>query len=211
MMKQYLLLIAAIFFYNNSFAQEFKSMKDKEGFQKKMHAVASKTNTLQSDFIQIKHLDVLSEDIESNGKLFFKKDNNLRWEYTEPLKYLIVLRNGKVSINDEGKVSSYDLSGNKSFRKINEMITRSIQGDLMIDETEYQYQFKENGNLYLVELFPIEQKVQEFMKSIQVFFSKNDFSVQKIKMMEQSGDYTLMTFKNQKVNESISDKVFIIN
>jgi len=212
MMKQYILfLFAAIFFYNNSFAQEFKSMRDQGAFQKKMHAVASKTNTLQSNFVQIKHLDILSEDIESNGKLYFKKDNNLRWEYTEPLEYLIVLRNSKVYIRDEGKVSSYDLSGNKTFQKINEMIIRSIQGDLMIDETEYKYEFKESSNLYLVELFPIQKNVQEFMKSIRVCFSKNDFSVQRIKMIEQSGDYTLMTFKNQKVNESISDKVFIIN
>ena len=176
-----------------------------------MHSVASKTNSLQSNFIQIKHLDVLSEDIQSNGKLFFKKDNNLRWEYTEPLEYLIVLRNGKVSIKDEGKVSSYDLSGNKTFQKINEMILNSIQGNLMMEETDYKYDFKESKDLYLVEMFPKQKNIKEFINSIQIYFSRKDYAVQQVKMIEQSGDYTLMKFKNQKVNENISDKIFIIN
>ena len=117
-MTRYTLFFIAFLAYTNSFAQSFQPMKDSKDFQQKLHVIAAKTTTLQSDFVQIKHLDVLSEDIESNGKLFYKASNKLRWEYTTPLEYLIILKDGKVSIKDEGKVSSYDLSGNKTFQKI---------------------------------------------------------------------------------------------
>jgi outer membrane lipoprotein-sorting protein len=210
-MIRYLLFLAAFLTYTTSFAQSFKTMKDSKDFQEKLHTIAAKTNSLQSDFIQIKHLDVLSEDIESNGILVYQADNKLRWEYTSPLEYLIILKDGKVSIKDEGKVSSYDLSGNKTFQKINEMMIGSIQGDLLVNEADYNYEFKENSTSYLVVMYPKEKKVQEFMKSINIHFSKKDYSVEQVKMLEQSGDYTLMKFKNKKTNASISDKTFNIN
>lgn len=210
-MIRYVLFLAAFLTYSTSFAQSFKTMKDSKDFQSKLHAIAAKTTSLQSDFVQIKHLDVLSEDIESNGILIYKADNKLRWEYTTPLEYLIILKDGKVSIKDEGKVSSYDLSGNKTFQKINEMMIGSIQGDLLVNEADYDYEFKENNTTYLVVMYPKEKKVQEFMKSINIYFSKKDYSVEQVKMLEQSGDYTLMKFKNKKTNANISDKVFNIN
>lgn len=210
-MTRYLLFLAAFLIGYNSFAQDFQPMKDSKTFQKKLHTIAAETNSLQSDFVQIKHLAVLSEDIESNGKLSYKASNKLRWEYTSPLEYLIILKDGKVSIKDEGKVSSYDLSGNKTFQKINEMMIGSIQGDLLVNEADYSYDFQENSTTYLVVMSPKQEKVKEFMKSINIYFSKKDYSVEQVKMLEQSGDYTLMKFKNKKTNASISDKTFIIN
>lgn len=210
-MIRYLFFFTALLISTNNFAQSFKPMKDSKDFQKKLHSIAAKTTSLQSDFVQIKHLDVLSEDIESNGKLIYKASNKLRWEYTSPLEYLIILKDGKVSIKDEGKVSSYDLSGNKTFQKINEMMIGSIQGDLLVNEADYTYEFKENSSNYLVVMYPKQKKVQEFMKSINIYFSKKDYSVEQVKMLEQSGDYTLMKFKNKKTNASISDKTFNIN
>lgn len=210
-MIRYVLFLAAFLTYSTTFAQSFKTMKDSKAFQQKLHSIAAKTTSLQSDFVQIKHLDVLSEDIESNGKLSYKASNKLRWEYTTPLEYLIILKDGKVSIKDEGKVSSYDLSGNKTFQKINEMMIGSIQGDLLVNEADYNYAFKESSSNYLVIMYPKQKKVQEFMKSINIYFSKKDYSVEQVKMLEQSGDYTLMKFKNKKINASISDKTFNIN
>ena len=87
----------------------------------------------------------------------------------------------------------------------------SIQGDLLINEVDYTYEFKENSANYLVVMYPKQKKVKEFMKSINIYFSKKDYSVEQVKMLEQSGDYTLMKFKNKKTNASISDKTFSIN
>ena len=211
-MKTYLVVFAFVgVLLNPLIAQDFKRMNDPTIFQKKMQQTARTTTSLQSDFIQVKHLDVLSEDITSDGRLCFKKENNLRWEYISPIRYTIVLCAGKVSIKDEGKLSSYDLSANKTFQKISEMVVRSIQGDLVLDKVAYQYIFQENSVQYLVELLPKDEKVRSFMERIQIYFSKKNLRVQSVKMIEQSGDYTLMKFKNQIFNESISDSLFSLH
>lgn len=207
----FILFVAVLLAPLGGYSQNFQPMKDSKAFQQKLHSIAAQTKALESDFVQIKHLDVLSEDIESNGKLLYKADNNLRWEYSAPLNYLIVLHQGKVSIKDEDKVSSYDLSGNKTFEKVNQMIIGSIQGDLLLDENEYRYEFKESSQQYLVELFPKQANVQEFMKSIKIYFSKKDYSVQQLQLMEQSGDFTRIIFSNKKLNGNIPDAVFSIH
>lgn len=192
-------------------AQSFKPMKDHKVFEQKMQEVALQTETLQSDFVQIKHLDVLSEDIESDGYFCFKKKNMLRWEYTDPIEYLIVLKNGKLSIKDEGKVNSFDLTSNKTFQKVNEMVVQSVQGDVLAAGDDYTYAFFESSTQYLVKMQPKEKEVQSFLKGIEIYFSKKDYAVEQVKMLEQSGDYTQIKFKNKKVNAAISDKKFIIN
>lgn len=204
-------ILSLLFFVVNTYAQSFKPMKDQKAFEQKMREVASKTESLQSDFVQIKHLDVLSEDIESEGSLCFKKENMLRWEYISPIQYLIVLKDGKLSIKDEGKVNSFDLNGNKTFQKINEMVIQSIQGDVLMAGEDYAYQFLENSNQVLVKMQPKKKGAKDFMSEIQVYFSKKDYAVEQVKMLEESGDYTLIKFKNKQTNASLSDKKFTVD
>ena len=58
--------------------------------------MSKNTLSIESDFVQEKNLQVLSEKIISKGHFTFKKENRLRWEYTSPSKYLIVINNQKI-------------------------------------------------------------------------------------------------------------------
>ena len=44
-------------------------------------ALSNQTKTITSDFVQFKHLDFLSNDIKSTGKLAFKSPSIVKWEY----------------------------------------------------------------------------------------------------------------------------------
>lgn len=207
----YCLTLLACLFLNTAWAQGFKPLASSEALEQKLHEAAKNTKSLSSDFVQTKHLEVLSEAIVSEGKLYYKADQLLRWEYTDPLPYLIVLNQGKVSIKDDGKISSYDLSGNKTFQKVNEMVVRSIQGDLLVNEQDYRYEFAENKQQYRVMMYPKQDKVKEFMQRIEIYVSKKDYTVERVKMLEQSGDYTLMVFKNRTINATLSDQLFTVH
>jgi len=88
---------------------EFKATIEKE----------SKTiKTIKTDFVQYKHMDFLSKDIETSGKMSFKAPNLLNWQYTKPYNYSIVFKNNKVFINDQGKKSTIDAGSSKIFEKL---------------------------------------------------------------------------------------------
>src|ERR1700732_4328038 len=75
-------------------------VNDLAKFKEQFAAIAKKTETIKSDFVQEKNLSMLSEKIVSKGKFWFKKDNLLRMEYNKPFKYLMILNKDNMYIKD---------------------------------------------------------------------------------------------------------------
>ena len=77
-------------------ADGYAVMKNVDDFKSKAKAVANKTNSISSDFVQKKVLSIMEEEIVSKGKFLFKKENSIRWEYKEPFVYLIIINDGEI-------------------------------------------------------------------------------------------------------------------
>ncbi|MCW3070982.1 MAG: hypothetical protein JWO44_872 [Bacteroidetes bacterium] len=205
-------LLFFIFISIVSFAQlpkGFSAMKDTTAFKQKMEAQSKLTNTMESDFTQEKYLSVMSENIVSKGHFCFKKTNMLRWEYTTPYTYLIAINKDKMFIKDNGKVNKYDINSNKMFKSINEMMVATVQGNLL-NSKDYKAKYYESEKYYLIELTPVQKAAKDFLKNILLFISKTDYSVEKVKMVEPSDDYTSIDFTNRKTNQPIADEKFTV-
>lgn len=188
----------------------FSAMKNSSGFKQKLIQVNQKTQTIQSDFVQEKHLDVFAEDISSKGKFWYKKQNKLRWQYTRPFNYLIVINGENISIKDDKKVNRFNSSSNKVFKQVNRMMTDIIQGNIFSNTNDFNFKYFENATLFLVIMSPKSKEMKEFLQQINVYFDKKDLSVSRLKMDESSGDYTNIKFINKKMNQAISDEKFIV-
>ncbi len=196
---------------SSSFAQDksFKKITNLEEVKSKIADYSSKTNSIKSDFVQEKHLEILETPLISKGKFFYKKENNIRWEYIEPLKYIIVIHKGKFTIKDETKVSEYDIESNKMFKEINNMIITSMKGEI-INNKDFTVSFFENNTYYLAKLTPNKKEIANFITTIKIYFNKTDFSVSKVIMVETEQDYTQIVFKNKSVNTQLDDSIFNI-
>src|SRR5574344_2854073 len=58
--------------------------------------VSESLKTLQCDFVQTKQLSMLNDKIVSRGKMYYKQNNALRWQYTSPYTYTFIINGGKV-------------------------------------------------------------------------------------------------------------------
>jgi len=210
--KALLLTAYCLFFTVYCFAQYpgFKAVSDAEAFRKKAQEYTKKTNSLESDFKQVKHLSMLTENSISTGKFRFKKGNLLRWEYKEPVQYLIVLNNGKAYIKENGKVKKFDMNSNRIFKQINELMLAAAKGDIL-QSKDYNITYFESNDFFLAELQPLQTGMKDFMKNILIYFDKKDFSVSKFRMTEMSGDYTEIEFSNKKANISLESNIFTVN
>lgn len=210
-MKKIIYLFAFIFSLNISFSQNntFKKVENLNSLKQKITEFTKKTNSIKSNFTQEKHLEILEEPLISKGSFLYKKENKIRWEYFEPIKYIITIYNGEFTIKDETKISKYDIESNKMFKEINNMIITSIKGEI-INNKEFTTSFFENSNYYLARLIPNKKEMLDFIKTIKIYFSKKDFSVSKIIMKETEKDYTKILFNNKKINLQINDNLFLI-
>ena len=171
-----------------------------------MKALSKTTETISSDFVQYKHLDFLSNDIKSTGKLAFKSPDKVKWEYVTPFEYSVIFKNETLYINDNGNKSVMDMGSNKIFKQLNQLITASIKGDLFdADEFTVSYFKKEKKSEAHFE--PTDPEFREFIKSFQIIFNSKG-EVEEVKMIEPSDDYTQIIFSNRTTNQPLSDAVF---
>jgi outer membrane lipoprotein-sorting protein len=196
-------------FCNLSLLAQEQKMTETEiiSFKKTVKEVATKIKTLSTDFVQYKHLDFLSKDIETSGKMAFKEPNMLQWQYKKPYNYSIVFKNGKIFIDDEGKKSAMDVSSSKIFAKINKLIVGSVSGD-MFDDKEFVISYFKNKTNNITKFIPKDASLKKYIKQIELTFDKNDATVIQVKLLESSEDYTRIVLKNKILNAKIDNSIF---
>ena len=172
----------------------------------KVKTRAEAISTVMSEFTQYKHLDFLSDDIVSQGKLAFKVPNLVKWEYTEPFAYSVLFKNETLFINDDGNKSNMDVGSNKIFKQLNQLITASIRGD-MFDDNEFNIKYFKINDSSLVYFLPKDEQFSKFIKAFHLTFNANG-DVIEVKMIEPSDDYTHIKFTDRVVNKTLSDAVF---
>jgi outer membrane lipoprotein-sorting protein len=193
-------------------AQEVtEPLKDIESFKAKLAKMAESTSTISCDFIQEKYLVILSQKIISKGQFYFKKENNIRWEYTSPYKYLIIISNNQLYTADDKSQNRYDLKSNKMLQEMNGFISGCVQGDILKNDKDYSIGYFENSKFFYVKLVPRAEKMRQMLKEVQIWFDKNDLTVSGLKMVESGEDYTKIGFVNKKLNPDIPIEKFSIN
>ena len=209
-MKIRILILFLLIFNTVTYSQTegFKNVSNSAPVFTKLKEASGKINSMQSSFTQEKVMSIFSETIKSKGQFYYKKTNLLRWEYTDPFKYLIIINNDKIFIRDESKGNVFDMKSNKMFKEINNIMLGSVQGTLFNDSKNYTIKLWENKSFYLVELSPINAGLKDFVKTIYLYFDKKDNTVSKLRLTEPSGDYTIISFTNKKMNVNISADKF---
>jgi outer membrane lipoprotein-sorting protein len=181
-----------------------------ESLKTRVKEVAWNTRTIACDFSQEKEMSMISEKIKSNGKFYLKKEKMLRWEYLQPFSYLIVIKNDQISIQDEYKVTHFQVHSNEVFREINRIILGSIQGTLLTDDQNFKATYFESPTSWVVKLKTLTPKLKESLSEIVIYFDRKDYMVNQLDMHEPGGDFTRITFTSRKLNQPIADEKFMV-
>jgi outer membrane lipoprotein-sorting protein len=192
-----------------AFAQPkgYKVLADDQAFRKNYAKAAENTLSIKSSFRQEKNLSMLAEKINSTGLFYFKKSNKVRMEYTQPYKYLLIINNDRILIQDQQKKKVYSAGDNKLFKVINQVIIDCVQGKAL-ENKSFQTKVFESDKGYCLDLVPQAKEMKRLFATIRVFVGKDDFSINQIELREAMGDNTIITFLNKQLNTSIRDEVF---
>lgn len=202
--KYYLLSLLILIPVPTIRAQEkFVPLSDLTELMTGLEKMSAETSTIESDFVQEKNLTVLAEKIISKGVFLFRRENNIRWEYLQPYRYLIIISNGQLYTRDEKNQRIYDIESNRMFSEMNRFIGGCIRGDILKDDKEYSTEYFESADRYLVKLIPRNEKMRQMLNEVHIWFDKKDLTVSSLMMVESGEDYTKIDFINKRLNTDI--------
>ncbi|TDX02276.1 LolA family protein [Dinghuibacter silviterrae] len=188
----------------------YSLVADNGPFKTRFAEASQKNTSLKADFVQEKNLSVLSEKIVSKGKFCFRRPDNVRMEYTQPFQYLMILANSHVYIRDGQKENSVSAKSNKLFGQINQLVVDCVRGT-ELSNPDFKVRVFEGEQTYLVELTPVSKNLKDLFQTVSVVLDKKDFTANRIRMLEPSGDNTVITFSNKELNVPISDAQFSLH
>ncbi|PUZ30369.1 Outer membrane lipoprotein-sorting protein [Chitinophaga costaii] len=211
-MRKYWMIIFCCFTAGSALAQAgYKPLGEAAAvaFSQQLIVTARNTESIQSDFVQVKTLSMLSDKIVSKGKFWFKKENKVRMEYTTPSYYLLVMNGKDIKTKDSQQENKVSGKTNKLFEQVNRITVDCVQGTVL-SNTDFSNRMLENGSMYLLELTPVSKGMKDLFVNISVFIDKKEGGVNKIVMQEYSGDNTVITFVHKQLNVNIPDALFAI-
>lgn len=165
--------------------------------------------SLDAHFVQKKTTPILAKPLVCEGRMYFEAPSNMRWEYTNPFKDVLVVNKGKsvhYSIDKDGNKKVSD-SGSMSRGMVFQQITGWMNGDF---ESKYFKASLKPGNPKLIVLTPREKGISEYVKKIEMSLSERPGVMTCIKIYEKENTTTQLEFRNVELNKKIDEAVFQI-
>lgn len=203
-----LLTLAAVLSIHISHAQ-FSPVANPASVQQVLAGNAAKTQTISSDFTQIKNMKMLNDKVSSKGKFYFKQQDKVRIEYTQPFQYLLVMSGGMITVKENGKVSKINTRNSLTMQSVNRVMMDCMRGTVFSNK-DFSVKALASTSQYLLKLSPVNASMKNLFKQIDVYINKADNNVSKLVMTENNGDYTEMVFSNKKLNTALSDALFSV-
>jgi outer membrane lipoprotein carrier protein len=165
--------------------------------------------SIKAEFTQHKHLKILTKPLVSQGRFYFQKPDSIRWEYSTPVKSILLMHKGNVkryTLGSRGLVE--DASGAlSSMQVVVQEIGLWSQGRFTESE-HFRAEIKEGKERKII-LTPKEEAFAAIISRIEIVPSaEQKGAIKSVKIFESEGNYTLLKFADVKINEKIGESVF---
>lgn len=174
-----------------------------------------KTNTasissIECDFTETKSSQFIETDIVKDGKFYYVAEDKVCLKYKNDD---ILLMNGDDFIMKIGKDKlSGSRKSNPMISQLGNLLKSCVTGDftkisggniknLTIETTKNQYILTIN----------MQGSSKKYFSKIELRYNNADYSLEKLKMIEPTEDFTEYTFTNQSFNKQIDLSVFNIH
>ena len=206
-MKKYSLLLWTFICVLSVSAQTLNDAQ----IRQRVNQAAAAIKTLQCDFVQIKHLKMLNEEMLAQGKMYYQQSNKLRWEYTNPYTYTFVLNGDKVLLKNQQRNDVIDVNQNKIFREIARIMMSSVVGNSLLDNKTFKTTITINNSEWIATQIPKRKDMRQIFQRIVLHFNPQCAVVSCVEMIEKNGDKTVINLKNIRTNETLNASIFAVH
>lgn len=183
---------------------------DLQSFMATLGKRASDFKTLKTDFTQEKRMAMFREKMVMKGRIYLQKPNRIAWHVDTPLRYSVLITDKLIRQwdADTNKVQEISLTKNPIFLNVLNQMNGWFSGDYssMLDSNTVRVVKREP---LVLEFVPKENNVsRKVIKAIIVTFRHDQKYLQQIRIVETSGDITIISFSNTLLNPVLDNSNF---
>jgi outer membrane lipoprotein-sorting protein len=162
--------------------------------------------SVQADFTQEKHLQILAQPLRSSGRLIFAAPDRLRWEYRSPLASVLLMNEGRVQrFVKTGDVWTEDASAAlPAMSFVMQEISRWMNG--RFDENpDFDARLEPQGRIVLA---PRKEALAAVIQKIVLQLAYTPGVIDSVTVFEDADNFTRLQFTDVIVNNPIDPALF---
>jgi len=198
--------ILLLFLSTATFAQDWKPLAADDPAIASLRKELGAMSSIKGNIRQEKSFAFLEEKLISTGYFIYKKENRLRWQFNEPIEYIILIKENAMRLREAGEEKQYK-GVNRILRQVREIILGCIDGSI-IDNPSYKASFSGNATSLKLDMQPKDRQLREFIQRIEVEFAKDGNRLRSVKLTDPSGDETHIHFTDIRTGQTIDEAVF---
>ncbi len=167
---------------------------------------AKDITSVQADFVQKKHMAILSKPLVSRGRLYFQVPRSLRWEYVSPVNSILLMHEGTVTryIKKGDTVTRDSSAGLQSMQIVLQEIIMWMRGNFDANPG-FKPELRPGR---IIVLTPKEKSMAEIIQRIELKLSSTPGVIQSVRIYENEKSYTVIDFMKVKMNAKLPDSRF---
>ena len=183
------------------------STSEAKAFKESVSTKAETIENLEADFRQLKFMKTMEKTVESDGHIWYASPGKLKWSYTSPYDYELLFKDSSLYIIEDGKTRKMNTGNSELFEKMGELVEGSFNGRILEMDELFRTDFAREGKFVKATVTPKDENLAEMFSEIRIFFNAEKY-IEKVKLIEPSGDFTEIKMSNFKTNQNIPASVF---
>ena len=207
-MKKLLLSILFVAFGLMVSAQTQLSESQTQEVIRQLTQVASTMRSMQCRFVQEKTSSMLAEPSVAEGTMHYAAPDRMRWEYTAPYAFALVVNGERLVKVTEGKAEVLEGNAGRMYQGMVNLIIGSASGKKLFDTTVFDIVFYDDNGFWRADMTPKRRDMKRMFSQLVFRFDKKTNGISRVEFVSANGDITSIRFEEIKVNEAVDDAFF---
>ena len=170
-------------------------------------AVAS-MQSMQCRFVQEKTSTMLAEPSVAQGTMHYAAPDRMRWEYTTPYAFALVVNGDRIVKVTDGKAEVLEGNAGRMYQGMVGLIMGSASGKKLFDTTVFDITLYDDNSFWRADMIPKRRDMKRMFNQLVFRFDKKTNGISRVEFVEAGGGTTSIQFEEIKLNGKIGEEQF---
>lgn len=202
---RYILITIALMI---GFTASAQNGSTQEQFERELKLKNESVTSIKCRFLQTREMSVLQNVVRKEGTFYFQRPGNMLLSFNDG--DYIKMTEEWFEMKTGENTTTTKISSNPMLRNLSTILSACVVGDFAQMIRGFSIQVQSQAKQWVVIMTPQRGKAASKISQIVLHFDRETMSLNTLKMVEKSGDYTMYGFSNKQFNVAIDSKLFKI-